>query len=110
MREGCDDPRLPKLIAVLWERSAGHVDSHGDTFEGDSPPKKTSQGTRLASAATIVRQRHASIAATKLAVTILKRLSDIQQMTNYRMPDAISVTSVTSWLVAYWRLREWVSG
>jgi len=110
MREGCDDPRLPKLIGVLWERSAGHIDSHGDAFEGDSPPKKTSQGTRLASAATIVQQLHPSIIATEPAVTILKRLSDIQQMTHYRMPGALSVTSVTSWLVAYWRLREWASG
>ncbi len=110
MREGCDDPRLTKLIAVLWRRAAEHVDARGDTFEGDSPPRKTSQGTRLAATATIVEQLHLSIDATTPAVAILKRLSNIQQMTNYRVPGAISTTSVTSWLVAYWRLREWAKG
>ncbi len=110
IREGCDDPRLAKLIAVLWERAAKHIDRRGNAFEGDSPPKKTSQGTRLASAATFVQQLHPAIRATELAVTILKRLSDIQQMRQYRMPDSISDTSVTSWLLAYWRLREWTSG
>ena len=105
--EGCDDPRLPKLIAVLWDRSAHHVDAAGDGYEGSSPPRKTSQSTRLASAATIVERLHPSIPATQLAVTILGRLTDIQQMLHYRMPGSISVTSVTSWLVAYWRLRQW---
>jgi len=87
MAAGCDDPRLPKVVGHLWQQAAQHIDAQGDAFEGDNPPKQTSQGTRLAATATIVERRCPEIQAGPLAVKILGRLTEIQQMRNYRMRD-----------------------
>lgn len=119
---GCDDPRLPRLVGVLWQRAAKHVDGQGRGYEGREP-KQTAQATRLAAAATLVESRVPTIDATPLAIKILSRLTEIQQVRHYQPADAaklapshrwlaasIDDTGLCSWLLAYWRLRERATG
>ncbi|MBI4623232.1 MAG: hypothetical protein HY736_08440 [Verrucomicrobia bacterium] len=53
-----------------------------------------------------ITQLHPAIDAVDTARRVLGRLTDIRQMTNPRVPRSISDTSVSSWLLAYWRLKE----
>lgn len=105
MQAGCDDPRLPQTIKTLWQRGTKRIDAGGDSFDGGNPPKKDSQGTRLAAVATIVESLDPATRATELAPKILSRQTDPQKMTHTRLPESIAEVSITSWLVAYWRLR-----
>lgn len=107
IREGCDDPRLPQLIASLWTRSIKNIDATGESFEGDSPRHSTSEGTRVAACAVVVEKLHPSTQATTVAARVLHRYTEPKQMVHYRIPGAIFDVSITSWLLAYWRLREW---
>ncbi|MDZ4287267.1 MAG: hypothetical protein U0984_04880, partial [Prosthecobacter sp.] len=107
IREGNDDPRLPALIESLWTRAIKKIDATGESFEGDSPPNKTSEGTRVAACATVVEKLHPATHATEVAARVLHRYTEPKQMIHYRIPGAIFDVSITSWLVAYWRLREW---
>ncbi len=109
MQAGHDDPRLPQTIKTLWRRGARRIDANGDGFDGGNPPKKDSQGTRLAAIATIVESLDPATRATELAPKILGRQTDPQQMTHTRLPESIAEVAITSWLVAYWRLREWAA-
>jgi hypothetical protein len=108
IKEGCDDPRLPKLIESLWNRSIKNIDPDGTSYEGDNPRNITSEGTRVAACATIVQKLHPATHATAVADKVLHRYTKVQQMTHYRIPGAIFEVSITSWLLAYWRLRELV--
>ncbi len=106
MKEGCDDPRLPRLVESLWLRAIKNIDLDGTSYEGENRKHFTSEGTRVAACATIVEQLHPTTRATTVAGRVLHRLTQVQEMTHYRIPGAIFEVSVTSWLLAYWRLRE----
>lgn len=107
IREGCDDPRLPQLIESLWTRSIKNIDATGESFEGENPRRTTSEGTRVAACATVVEKLHPATRATTIAARVLHRYTEPKQMVHYRIPGAIFDVSITSWLLAYWRLREW---
>lgn len=107
IREGCDDPRLPQLIGHLWQRSIQYIDATGESFEGDSPRRQSSEGTRVAACATVVEKLHPATNATAVAARVLHHYTDPQQMIHHRIPGAIFDVSITSWLIAYWRLRLW---
>jgi hypothetical protein len=109
MQAGCDDPRLPQMIKTLWQRGAKRVDANGNAFDNSKPPKNDSEATRLAAVATIVEPLDPATRATALAPKILSRLTNPQQMTHTRLPESVAEVAITSWLVAYWRLREWVA-
>lgn len=105
--EGCDDPRLSPLIESLWNRSIKNIDATGESFEGGNPPRKTSEGTRVAACATVVEKLYPATQATAVAARVLHRYTEPKQMIHYRIPGAIFDVSITSWLLAYWRLLEW---
>jgi hypothetical protein len=107
MQAGLDDPRLPQTIEMLWQRGAKRVDANGDAYDNSKPPKTDSEATRLAAVATIVEPLDPATRATELAPKILARQTDPRKMTHTRLPESIAEVAVTSWLVAYWRLREW---
>lgn len=109
MQEGHDDPRLPQTIKRLWQLGEKHIDPSGEGHDDSKPPKRDSQSTRLAAIATIVEKLEPATRATDLALKILSRQTDVRQMTHTRLPESIAEVSVTSWLVAYWRLREWAA-
>ncbi|MBI4623229.1 MAG: hypothetical protein HY736_08425 [Verrucomicrobia bacterium] len=106
IKEGCDDPRLPELIKSLWIRAIKNIDPDGTSYEGENRRNVTPEGTRAAACATMVEKLHPATQATALAAKVLHRYTQIQQMVHYRIPGAIFEVSVTSWLLAYWRLRE----
>lgn len=106
MQEGCDDPRLPALIESLWTRAIKNINPDGTAYEGEDRKHFSSEGTRVAACATIVEQLHPATKATVVAEKVLRRYTKLQEMTHYRIPGAIFEVSVTSWLLAYWRLRE----
>lgn len=106
IREGCEDPRLPRSIGSLWTRSIRNIDASGESFEGENPRRQTSEGTRVAACATVVEKLHPATRATAVAARVLHRYTEPGQMVHYRVPGAIFDVSITSWLLAYWRLRE----
>jgi len=109
LANGCSDPRLRNIIASVWARSAALVNEDG---VGIDPSKKmpTSQTTRIAGVATLVKKWTPGLGVTEVAWRILERLTEVKQMTNPRVPGAIADTSVSSWLLGYWRLREFALG
>lgn len=109
MEAGCDDPRLPRTIRTLWQRGARRVDANGDAIEPGNPPRRDPQTSRLAAIAPLVEALDPAARAAQLASRMLARLSDPRTMTHTRLPESIDEVSITSWLVAYWRLREWTT-
>ena len=109
MQAGHDDPRLPQTIKVLWQRGTKRVDADGESYADGNPPQQDSQGTRLAAIATIVESLDPGARATELVPKILARQTDVRCMTHVRLRESIAEVSITSWLVAYWRLREWLA-
>jgi hypothetical protein len=107
MQAGHDDPRLPQTIKRLWQLGTKRIDATGEGYEEGKPPKRDAQATRLAAIATIVEALDPATHATSLAPKILSRHTDVRRMTHTRLPESIAEVSITSWLVAYWRLREW---
>jgi hypothetical protein len=106
IKEGCDDPRLPALIKSIWIRAIKNVDPDGTSYAGEDRRIVTPESTRAAACAPIVEKLHPATQATALAAKILQRYTQVQQMLHYRIPGAIFEVSVTSWLLAYWRLQE----
>lgn len=106
IKEGCDDPRLPALIKSIWTRAIKNIDSDGTSYEGENRRIVTPEGTRAAACSTIVERLHPATEATALASKVLHRHTQPQQMIHYRIPGAIFEVAVTSWVLAYWRLRE----
>ncbi|MCC6581039.1 MAG: hypothetical protein IT440_11415 [Phycisphaeraceae bacterium] len=115
---GHDDPRLGELIVRLWKRGAACVDETGRGFEHTDKPRVTSQATRLASLATIVDRYDRALEAPAMAIRILRHYRGLDQMRHYQPEDVATVrqhlqwlghsiddTSITGWLLAYWRLR-----
>ncbi|MBI3680617.1 MAG: hypothetical protein HY235_09495 [Acidobacteria bacterium] len=109
MAAGLDDPRLARTIGILWQRGLRRVNEAGDAFEDGNPPKKSAEGSRLAAIAPIVEKLHPATRATTVAPRILARGTDPARMTHTVLPECIDEVAITSWLVAYWRLREWAS-
>ncbi|QDU60699.1 hypothetical protein Pan216_15480 [Planctomycetes bacterium Pan216] len=113
-------PRTPlaTLMKELWNRSAQAIRSDGTGIQMDKP---SSQSTRLAAVVTLVPQFLPTNANNErpaerpiptsfseqieLSRRTLGRLTGVSQMVNPRLPGTISSTSITSWLLAYWRLR-----
>jgi len=119
LSEGHDDPRLKQAILMLWERAVRNVDEHGHGWESHGEVRlRTSQVTRLASMALIVERHHPGVEATELVMRILRQHPDpVIDMRHFRPEDeprlhptrrvlahSICDTSVSSWLLAYWRL------
>ncbi|MCX6908361.1 MAG: hypothetical protein NTY01_10005, partial [Verrucomicrobia bacterium] len=109
MQAGHDDPRLPQTIKTLWQRGTKRIDANGDAYDNSKPLKKDSESPRLAAIATIVEALDPATHATGLAPKILSGQTNPQKMTHTRLPESIAEVSITSWLVAYWRLREWAA-
>ena len=106
MQNGHEDPRLPQTIKRLWQIGTKRIDAAGEGYEDGKPPRRDAQATRLAAIATFVEKLDPTTRATDLAPKILSRQTDVRRMTHTRLPECIAEVSITSWLVAYWRLRE----
>jgi hypothetical protein len=109
MQAGHDDPRLPRTIKRLWQLGTERVDASGDGYDGGNPPRRDPQATRLAAISTMVEALDPTTHATSLATKILGRQTDVRRMTHTRLPECTDEVSITSWLVAYWRLRQWAA-
>jgi hypothetical protein len=114
--EGLCDERLPRLMKRLWD--ARVVASLEKGFDCDDPTQgfRTSGVVRIASFAPIIDSLFPETEAYKTAIALLKRWQDPRLM-RYVNGDAsklpagrdyltqsIREVSVTSWLLAYWRL------
>jgi hypothetical protein len=107
MQAGSRDKRLPQLIEHLWKSGARCVDEQGRGFIPSQPPVFDSQGPRLAAVAPMVETLNPATRATELACKILNAHRDPSQMRHVgNLSESIAEVSITSWLVAYWRLRE----
>ena len=107
MLAGSQDKRLPQLIERLWTSGAQCIDEQGRGFIARQPPVRDSQGTRLAAIAPMVETLNPATRATELARKILNAHRDPSQMRHVGdLSETIAEVSITSWLVAYWRLRE----
>lgn len=105
---GCTDPRLPGLMRILWEQSARNIDATGAGFDEGKSERRTSESARIAGVATLVSSLDPQIPVVATATRVLAHLESLEQMQEYRVPGAISSTSVTSWLLAYWRIRQFL--
>ncbi len=107
IQAGAEDKRLPQVIEHLWRAGSRCIDAQGRGFIPRQEPEPDSQGPRLAAIATIVDPINPDLHATALAEKILAAHRDPAQMLHVGdLKHSISEVSVTSWLVAYWRLRE----
>ena len=107
MQAGAEDERLPKLIAYLWDKGSQCIDEQGRAFIARDVREFDSQGPRLAAIGTIVESQNPGTHATDLAKKILGAHRDPAKMTHTGdLTESIAEVSITSWLVAYWRLRE----
>ena len=107
MQAGSRNKRLPQLIEHLWKSGTKCVDEQGRGFIPSQPPVLDSQGPRLAAVAPIVETLNPATQATELASKILNAHRDPSQMRHVgNLSESIAEVSITSWLVAYWRLRE----
>jgi hypothetical protein len=108
MQAGARDPRLPRMIEWLWQLGAKCIDDHGQGFVPGKVPVPDSQGTRLAAIATIVDAQRPATRAAALARKILAANRDLSKMWHAfdGLNECLAEISITSWLVAYWRLRE----
>ncbi len=108
IQAGSRDPRLPRMIDWLWQLGAKCIDDHGQGFIPGKLPVPDSQGTRLAAIATIVDAQRPATRAAALARKILAGNRDLSKMWHAfdGLTECLAEISITSWLVAYWRLRE----
>jgi hypothetical protein len=110
MQAGAQDKRLPQLIEHLWRAGSRCIDEQGRGFIPRKVPEPDSQGPRLAAIATIVEPLDPGARATDLARKILGAHRDPSEMRHVGdLNDCIGEVSITSWLVGYWRLREWAA-
>lgn len=109
LQAGHRDPTLARTIVTLWERGARRIDETGAAYASFDPQRREPQSTRLAAAATIVKALEPATRATELAVKVLGREREPQTMTHSLLPETIDEVAITSWLVAYWRLREFTA-
>jgi hypothetical protein len=119
LQEGAQDPRLREAIRKQWEMNVKLVAADGFGCESAGRPPKTSRVMRVASTAPIVDRYFPELHAHKTGVFILQKITDPKAMTYFtefdpkHMPpghsylaESICETSVTSWLLAYWRFKE----
>jgi hypothetical protein len=107
MQAGSRDPRLPKMIAWLWQLGTTWIDEKGRGFIPGKVPEYDSQAPRFAALACIVESLQPAIHASVLARKILLANNDPAKMNHTKdMAHSLAEVSITSWLVAYWRLRE----
>lgn len=109
LQAGHQDPILARTIATLWQRGARRIDETGAAYDTADPKRPEPQSTRLAATATLVEALDPATRATELAARILARERDPRTMTHTRLPETIDEVAITSWLVAYWRLREFTA-
>ena len=125
IQEGATDPRLKLGIRRIWEITAETVLENGLIHRTPGGTAHTSRSLLLAARATIVEQYHPEVDAISLAWKLLDQQQDPREM-KYVISEgdeaihamvpidfrSICETSVTSWLLAYWRLvcREKMSG
>lgn len=110
MQAGARDPRLPQLIEHLWKAGSRRIDKDGRGFipRRDKTSEPDSQAPRLAALATIVQPLNPNAHAIELAQKILAANRDPAAMRHDGdLKETIAEVSITSWLVAYWRLREY---
>lgn len=107
MQAGATDKRLPQMIEKLWGIGAKCVDDKGIGFIANKDHDPDSQAPRLAAIASFVDALDPNLHAPDLARKILAAHRDPARMRHVRdLNVTIAEVSITSWLVAYWRLRE----
>lgn len=119
LKEGLDDPRLRTAIRVEWQRNLALVREDGHGIQGPAEPVRTSRVLRMAATAPVVAEHCPETDALSAALPILRAQTDPRRMSYYLsyepcyipaghryLTESICETSVTSWLVAYWRLRQ----
>ncbi len=119
LQENAEDARLREAIRVQWDMNVKLLADDGYGYQEAGKPMKTSRVMRLASSAPIVDGYFPDMKAHRTAVFILKNITDPKRMTYFTefdfkhqpaghryLSQSICETSVTSWLLAYWRLRE----
>lgn len=114
MQEGLDDRRLKETIRQFWLLNLPFVREDGyGSIEG----KRTSRVLRLSSMAPIVDQYFPETEAYKLGIWLMQKINTPPDMlyetakseihpSRYNMTESVCETSVTSWLLAYWRLVQ----
>lgn len=106
MQAGATDKRLPQMIDKLWHVGAQNVDAAGLGFIGKNR-EPDSQAPRLAALAPVVDALNPTLKASELAQKILVAHPDPARLLHVRdLKTTISEVSITSWLAAYWRLKE----
>lgn len=107
MEAGSTDKRLPQFIEKLWQIGARCVDERGEGFVANRDRDPDSQAPRLAAIATIVDALNPNLNATALARKVLGAHRDPGKLRHVRdLSPTIAEVSITSWLVAYWRMRN----
>ena len=119
LQEGAADGRLREAIRKQWEMNVKLVADDGFGYQEAGKPMKTSRVMRLAASAPIVDRYFPELEAWRTGLFILKNITDPKAMTYFTefdpkylpeghryLPVSLCETSVTSWLVGYWRLRE----
>lgn len=108
IQAGSKDPRLPRMIEWLWEIGSKCIDENGHGFTPAKEPMPDCQATRVAAIATLVEAQRPSTRATVLARKILAANRDPSKMWHAfdGLTDCLAEISITSWLIAYWRLRD----
>lgn len=120
LAEGSDDQRLKTIIGEVWKRHLDFLDDDGRGPEDSHqrPIFKSSRVLRLPSMAPIVDRHFPEMNAFKTAIAMLETIRDPMAMRyindsvenipkgqDYRL-KSLCETSVSSWLLAYWRLRN----
>jgi hypothetical protein len=119
LQEGAEDLRLREAIRKQWEMNVKLVADDGFGYESAGKSPKTSRVMRLAASAPIVDRYFPELQAHKTGLFILQKITDPKAMTYFTefdpkhhppghryLPESICETSVTSWLLAFWRFKE----
>lgn len=121
INEGCDDPRLKPIICDQWRKSIERIADDGYGYLYPGRPIKTSRVLRIPSFAPIASiylpGEKESIFNT--ALFVLSSIVDPKKMsyvsgdceydsnfTAYYYTQCLCETSISSWLMAYWRLKQ----
>jgi len=118
IQEGAQDPRLRQLIERLWQARMRQTQERGLLNDDASQSFETSRVLRIAAVAPLIDRYVPSAEAWRVAVRLLAAFLEPRKMLYAMGPaealppqhryqlESICETSVTSWLVAYWRLRN----
>lgn len=121
---GVEDPRLPETIRHIWRMGEARIDATGRASLPSKSSLRQSSGNpeedakrspvtdweapRLAAIAPLVPGGDEAVRRGRLALAakILRAYDDPAVMTHADVTKCIAEVAITSWLVAYWRLRE----